>query len=87
MIRSQLMSSRNLAAASRGMRVGGVKTSVDIQQSLCPDLSQPGNILAIIIQIYNDTARLLKLMYLKKFWTGIVLVLVLMVTFASIFID
>ena len=30
---------------------------------------------------------LLKLMYMKRFWTGIVLVLVLMLTFASIFID
>ena len=47
--RIQLMSSCNLVAMSRGLRVGGVKNAVDNRQSPSLDLSQPGNVLAIII--------------------------------------
>ena len=42
-------------------------------------------VIKITLIIFGRSA--LKLMYLKRFWTGIVLVLVLMLTFASIFID
>ena len=50
MIQSQLMGSRNLAAFSLKRHVmGNLKATVIILQSPCLDLSQPGNILAIII--------------------------------------
>ena len=59
MIQSQLMSSRNLTGVYHA-RLVSVKTLVDIQQSLSPDLSQLGDILVIIIQICNGTIRLLE---------------------------
>ena len=59
MIQSQLMSSRNLTGAHH-TRLVSVKTLVDIQQSLSPDLSQLGDILAInhsIIKRYDLSLR------------------------------
>ena len=52
--------------ASRGVRVGGVKTLVVIQQSLSPDLSMLDDILAIIILICKSTIRLLRLLETNK---------------------